>query len=114
VKLEHELGRLLEIGGNRGKIVAVPALQAGGNRRERSEISTELDQPRPHRPRRQLLAQNAQGGVGAPVDHEDHFERIRHPRRERLELAEQAWKALLVVVDRNDEGQHVEFSGLGL
>ena len=42
----RELGRLLEIGGNRRKIVAAPALQAGGNRRRNGRSRQRRNCPR--------------------------------------------------------------------
>ena len=106
MELEREIERLLEIRGDHREELSAPVLQAGRDRRERSEIAAERDELGAHGPRRELLLKDGEARVGRAVDDEDDFESAAHPRRERLELGEEPGQVVLVPVDRDHEGQH--------
>jgi hypothetical protein len=60
MELDHQFGRFLEIRRDDGEMLAVAGAKAGGDRRERTEVATELEELRAQRPGRQVRFQDVQ------------------------------------------------------
>ncbi len=78
-------------------------LKPGRDRGKRSKVSTQLDQLAANRPGGKSLPQDLERRVRTSIDDEHNFQRIRHSRGERFELAKEPRKIRLVLVDRNDQ-----------